>query len=84
MDYNFKNIYIGTIIKEFMQDKNIEENRILYFLKIQKTSLHLMYKEKSLDSEIFLKWSKLLKYNLSRTYSQHLILYAPAPKTIGI
>lgn len=56
MDYNFKNIHIGTIIKEFMQDKNIEENRILYFLKIQKTFLHLMYKEKGLESETFLKY----------------------------
>jgi len=36
-----------------------------------------MYQIKSLDTEILLKWSKLLEYDFFRVYSQHLILYAP-------
>ncbi|MBB6372286.1 hypothetical protein [Chryseobacterium shigense] len=37
-----------------------------------------IYQSKSLDAEILLRWSKLLKYDFFRLYSQHLILYAPA------
>lgn len=36
-----------------------------------------MYKHKSLDTEILLRWCKLLEYDFFRIYSQHLILYAP-------
>lgn len=36
-----------------------------------------MYKMNSLDSEILLRWSKLLEYDFFRFYSQHLILYSP-------
>ncbi|WP_317741149.1 helix-turn-helix domain-containing protein [Chryseobacterium soli] len=36
-----------------------------------------MFLCKSLDSEILLRWSKLLGYDFFRLYSQHLILYAP-------
>ena len=38
-------------------------------------------KSKSLDSEIILKWSKLLEYDFFRLYSQHLILYSPKSGT---
>ena len=37
-----------------------------------------MYTLQSLDSEILLKWSKLLEYDFFRIYTQHLILYSPA------
>lgn len=40
-----------------------------------------MHKAKSLDSEILLKWSKLLDYDFFRLYGQHLILYAPPSAT---
>ncbi len=33
-----------------------------------------MYKQKNLDTEMLLKWSKLLEYDFLRIYSQHLIL----------
>ncbi|WP_317047722.1 MULTISPECIES: hypothetical protein [unclassified Chryseobacterium] len=36
-----------------------------------------MYNSESLDSKTLLKWSKLLKYDFFRLYSQHLILYSP-------
>ena len=36
-----------------------------------------MYQTKSLDTEVLLRWSKLLEYDFFRIYSQHLILYAP-------
>ena len=36
-----------------------------------------MYESKSLDTELLLRWSKLLEYDFFRIYSQHLILYAP-------
>ncbi|WP_317125994.1 hypothetical protein [Chryseobacterium sp. 7] len=45
------------------------------FEEIQK-----MYDSKSLDTEVLLRWSKLLEYDFFRIYSQHLILYAPEEK----
>jgi len=33
-----------------------------------------------LEVEVLLKWSKLLKYDFFRLYSNHLILYAPVSK----
>ena len=36
-----------------------------------------MYKVPSLDTELLLKWSKILDYDFFRLYTQHLILYAP-------
>ena len=36
-----------------------------------------MYNKSSLDSDLLLRWSKLLEYDLFRLYSQHLMLYSP-------
>ncbi|WP_306666570.1 hypothetical protein [Chryseobacterium sp. OSA05B] len=36
-----------------------------------------MYTLKSLDSELLLRWSKLLEYDFFRMYTQHLIWYSP-------
>ncbi|WP_317126594.1 hypothetical protein [Chryseobacterium sp. G0186] len=36
-----------------------------------------MYTNKSIDSQMLLKWSKLLEYDFFRIYSQHMILFAP-------
>ncbi|MGG5207674.1 transposase [Chryseobacterium sp. MIQD13] len=36
-----------------------------------------MYEEKSIDTDLLLKWSKLLEYDFFRLYSQHMILYSP-------
>ncbi|TGN27875.1 transposase [Empedobacter tilapiae] len=74
---NFKKIHIGTLIKQLITEKEIDNLRICNFLKCTEKEIDKMYQMKSLDAEILLKWSKLLEYDFFRLYSQHLILYAP-------
>ncbi|MEI3789379.1 MULTISPECIES: transposase [unclassified Chryseobacterium] len=74
---NFKNIHIGQKLRARVAESGIEISRICNFLKCSVEEIEEMYKAKSLDAEILLKWSKLLKYDFFRLYSQHLIFYAP-------
>lgn len=74
---NFKEIHIGTLINQAVTESGIEISRICNFLNCSEEEIQKMYQTKSLDTEILLKWSKLLEYDFFRVYSQHLILYAP-------
>ncbi|HCC95237.1 MAG TPA: transposase [Flavobacteriaceae bacterium] len=74
---NFKNIHIGSIILQRVNECNIENTRICNFLKCNEIDLQKMYSSESLDSKILLRWSKLLEYDFFRIYSQHLILFSP-------
>jgi len=74
---NFKNIHIGQMIKSAVKEREIEISRICNFLKCTEEEIQKMYESKGLDTEILLKWSKLLEYDFFRIYSQHMILYAP-------
>jgi len=74
---NFKNIHIGQMMEKRVADSGIEISRICNFMKCTEEEIVKMYQSKSLDTEILLKWGKLLEYDFFRIYSQHLILYAP-------
>ncbi|WP_153393613.1 transposase [Chryseobacterium vaccae] len=74
----FKNIHIGQMINDRVAESGIEVSRICNFLKCQEKEIEEMYKAKSINTEILLKWSKLLEYDFFRIYSQHIILYAPS------
>ena len=78
---NFKDIHIDYFINQRVTENGIEISRICNFLKCTKKEISKMYESKSLDTELLLRWSKLLEYDFFRIYSQHLILYAP-PSTI--
>lgn len=75
---NYKNIHIGNLIKIAVSESNIERSRICNFFHCTEKEVDEMYICGSLDTDILLKWSKLLEYDFFRIYSQHLILYAPA------
>jgi len=77
MAINFKNIHIGNLIQQKVAENQIEMSRICNFLKLSEDKILDMFQVESLDAEILLRWSKLLKYDFFRLYSQHLILYAP-------
>ena len=77
---NFKNIHIGILINQAVTESGIEMSRICNFFKCKEKEVTEMYQDKSLDTEILLKWSKLLEYDFFRIYTQHLILYAPPVK----
>lgn len=76
----FKEIHIGALIYKSVTECGIETSRISNFLKINELEIKKMYTSKSLDTEILLRWCKLLEYDFFRIYSQHLILYAPQGK----
>lgn len=66
------------MIRERVTESGIEISRICNFLKSSEEDIFEMYQAKSLDTEVLLRWSKLLEYDFFRIYTQHLILYAPA------
>lgn len=73
---NLKEIDVGFLINQRVKEMNMEEPRICNFLKCTVKDVREMYDSTSLDSEILLKWSKLLEYDFFRIYTQHLILYS--------
>lgn len=73
----FKEIHIGTLIRQIVKEHEMDPYKICSYLNISENELIQMFHAKSLDSELLLSWSKLLKYDLFRVYSQHLLYYAP-------
>lgn len=77
MQNNFKTISIGELIRQKVTEDHIDILRICNFLNKTEEEIERMYLCENMDTDILLRWSKLLKYDFFRLYSQHLILYAP-------
>lgn len=73
----FKNIHIGNLIKKRVKEKNFSTSRICNFMKISEQEIQDTYIKTAIDTDVLLRWSKLLEYDFFRIYSQHMILYAP-------
>lgn len=78
---NIKNIHIGSLIQAKVEELQIPMERIMKFLSTTENEVKAMYHEKSIDTDVLLKWSKLLKFDFFRFYTSHLILYAPYSRT---
>lgn len=78
---NFKDIHIGQLIKIKTAESGIELSRICKFIQLNENDILKMYESKNIDTELLLKWSKILEYDFFRLYSQHLIFYAPRAST---
>lgn len=74
---NFKEIHIGQLLEQRVGETKSELSRICNFMHCSEEEIQKMYLQKSLDTEVLLKWSKILDYDFFRLYSQHMILYAP-------
>lgn len=74
---NFKEIHLGKLLQKKVEEENIGTARICHYFKTSEKEIDEMYKSISLDINMVLKWSKLLKYDFFRLYSHHLLLYAP-------
>ncbi|MBB4807194.1 hypothetical protein HNP38_002498 [Chryseobacterium defluvii] len=79
---NLKEINIGNLIYTKVEETNMSIERICKFLGLDENKLNEIYSERSIDTELLLKWGKLLEYDFFRLYSQHLILYSP-PKAVN-
>jgi hypothetical protein len=75
---SLKEIHIGEFIYKLVIESEIEMLRICNFLHCTENEVNEMYTQKSIDTEILLRWSKLLKYDFFRLYVQHLILFSPS------
>ncbi|QQV01722.1 MULTISPECIES: transposase [Chryseobacterium] len=73
----YKNIHIGKYIKEMVVNKEISLERICNFLGKDEDFVEKVYESPSVDTDILLRWSKLLEFDFFRLYTSHLILYAP-------
>lgn len=76
---NFKNIHIGVMIEKRVKENQIDIVRICNFLKCSEEEVLQNYSSESIDSELLLKWSKLLQYDFFRIYSQHILLFSASP-----
>ncbi|BEV05400.1 transposase [Chryseobacterium gambrini] len=74
---NFKNIHLGRLLKQRVDECRISNERICNFFKCDSIKINHMYNSESIDVMDLLRWSKLLEYDFFRLYSQHLILYSP-------
>lgn len=72
---NFKNIHIGTYIKQRVDEKNISLQRICKFFQTNEQNILKIYQQKSVDTDLLLRWCKLLEYDFFRLYVTHLLLY---------
>ena len=70
------------MIEKAVSETGIPIPRICNFMKCSEDEILEMYKQENLQTDILLKWSKLLEYDFFRIYSQHLILYAPVSAPI--
>lgn len=74
---NFKDINIGNIIRDRVEECGIDITRMQNFLKCDEADIELIFNSESVDTDTLLKLSKLLEFDFFRYYSQHLILYSP-------
>ncbi|TDS56856.1 transposase [Myroides indicus] len=82
MKFNYKHIHIGELLRNKVEEKEIERDRILKFLKIKDPQLRMIYESKNIDTDLLLRFSKLLEYDFFRIFSHHILLYAP-PSSIN-
>jgi len=74
---NIKNIHIGSLIRSKVEEHQISIERICRFFGSTEGDIEKMYHAKSMDTDILMKWCKLLRFDFFRFYTGHLILYSP-------
>ena len=71
------------MLKTAVTESGIEISRICNFMKSDEEEINEMFLNENIQTDILLRWSKLLSYDFFRVYSQHLIFYAPPSKGDG-
>lgn len=74
---NFKDIHIGKYIRQKYLEEGIDSHRAAAFLNCSEEEIPLMFEMESMDTQLLLRWTKLLKYDFFRIYTQHVILFSP-------
>ncbi|EJL68561.1 hypothetical protein [Chryseobacterium populi] len=81
MKINFKDIHIGNLIYTRVEENGTDMKKICGFMKCSEDDIKRMYKSNHIQTDVLLRWCKLLEYDFFRFFSQHLILYAPPGNT---
>ncbi len=83
MNEIIKNPHIGKLIKLRVKECDLDMSRLTNYFKCSEKEIEEVFRSKCLETDKLLKWSKLLKYDFFRIYSQHLILYSPPSKSVN-
>lgn len=83
MKFEIKNIHLGTMIREKAVERDVSIIRMCKFLNTTEDEINKMYEQESLDTEILLRWSKLLEYDFFRVYTKHLFISEPQNRQPG-
>lgn len=78
---DFKNIHIGSLIRQRADELSISIAHICGFFKYNPEQIEKMYLSESVETKELLLWSRLLEYDFFRLYTQNLVLYYPRHKT---
>ncbi|MCT4666294.1 MAG: transposase [Flavobacteriales bacterium] len=78
---NFKEIHLGTHIKKVTELQEFDLGRACELFKCDKITIYEMFESEALETDIVLKWCKLLEYNFFMLYHTHLQLYKPSAST---
>ncbi len=73
MATEMKEIPIGAFLLQKVTERGFSEERLCKFFGCSASEISEMYEQKSIETELLLKWSKLLEYDFFRHYSRHLI-----------
>jgi hypothetical protein len=72
---NLKNIHIGQIIQSKVKDQAVKTARLTKYFDCDEEEINKMYQAESIDTNLLLGWSKLLKTDFFRFYVGHLTMY---------
>jgi len=78
-----RNVHIGSIINQVIQEKDINMNEIRIKMGCSTRTLNKMLHSNTMDSLVLLKWSKVLRYDFFRLYSSHLMLHHGISNTLS-
>ena len=65
------------MLKIAVTESGIAMSRICNFMNCNEEEIKEMFLNENIQTDILLRWSKLLSYDFFRVYSQHLIFYSP-------
>ena len=72
---NLKIIHIGTLVKSKVEELSIPLGRIAKFMHCNEEQVEDMYLQNSMDTEVLLRWSKLLEFDFFRIYFEILYIF---------
>lgn len=68
-------IHIGKLILEACLALQITDERMENFFSMPYAEVENMFAQEHLSTDLLLKWSKLLKFDFFRIYSEHLMMF---------